>query len=36
MKKQELHPNCPFAPSQMVADADLPGPIAQGPGKMEV
>lgn len=30
MKKQELHPNCPFAPSQMVADADLPGPIAQG------
>lgn len=30
MKKQELHPNCPFAPSQMVADADLPDPIAQG------
>lgn len=41
MKRQEQRPDCPFAPGQMVADAELPGPVALDqmewePGKREV
>lgn len=41
MKRQEQGPGCPFAPGQMAADAELPGPVAlnkveQGPRKRKV
>lgn len=40
-KRQEQRPGCPFAPGQMAADAELPGPVAlnqveQGPRKRKV